>query len=792
MSVPLFVLQNERKRCYKQRKILESLSEFEIRKHCGLPWWGVREILPLFAELEGKISVIGAIDGTHVAIKAPVSNEVAFVNRKRFHSINVQVVVDDKFKFTDVLAKWPGSSHDSFIWNNSGVKRTLTTSLPSGWLIGDSGYPLETILLTPFPNSATDPIELAYNIAHTKTRCVVERTIGHWKSRFRSLCRIPLLEEDEDFFDQGLARELLNNLFLEATPLILLLKREDELQNKFTMANRSTNWLTCEESTLAQEGAKYFDTITGKFSPNLSKATKKEAWELITAKVNAVGGQSRSVDKVQKKWSNLRSSTKHIVAQNSRSITQTGGGPPQTIPLTNIQELVRLLFRSNVMRASEEGLIFMIQFGVKRRQSTKSGSCHAKPHVTSYRSNDYSNEILGTYTYLSAEQVDLVREQTSLMRTRNEYLSVLPSIAVSLERLSQQNFRPSSLNANPTTEIVEQDTQLMKSQFLLNLRLAKKTVWIAKVKFAEQVLNLSQKLCMPLLNAELLEKQASEHYESVLQAIPDVPAPELLPLPIERLYSQEFQRAVYRLGLILTTILNVAKSCTEYQASKSDYEAVLHFLSYFKSKGQHPIKFESQGMLTINGLFNTIAHFANISLRVYTFSYFLNTSVLLSLTWLVLVFAVNLILVDLFPQHLLEIHQNAPYGISTSPSYWTDRITDIFVNVSPATTTTSNSTNVTEYLDECPELNKWYGSNEFYSKLGAFLFPIFQSLDNAFSSYNDVFNVLHLVWLLFYVPDPNWDIVRVLAERAVLQGPRLRPVRELPCDRVVRLLLLNV
>ncbi|ODN01591.1 hypothetical protein Ocin01_05109 [Orchesella cincta] len=255
-----------------------------------------------------------------------------------------------------------------------------------------------------------------------------------------------------------------------------------------------------------------------------------------------------------------------------------------------------------------------------------------------------------------------------------------------------------------------------------------------------------------------------------------------------------------RLGLILTTILNAAKSCTEYQASKSDYEAVLHFLSYFKSKGQHPIKIESQGMLTINGMLNMLAHIANISLRVYTFSYFLQTSVSLSLTCLCLVFGLNLMLVRLFPQHLLEIHQNAPYGISTSPSYWTDRVTDIFVNVStrynkfthnkilytriplilvqllhffiPITVCFTiawlsenhldkllhsvvvkqsvNSTNLRAYLDECPELNEWYGSNELYSKLGAFVFPMFQSLDNRFSSYNDVFNVIHLIWLLFY------------------------------------------
>ena len=40
----------------------------------------------------GFPSAIGCIDGTHVRIKAPSQNEPDFVNRKGFHSVNVQAI----------------------------------------------------------------------------------------------------------------------------------------------------------------------------------------------------------------------------------------------------------------------------------------------------------------------------------------------------------------------------------------------------------------------------------------------------------------------------------------------------------------------------------------------------------------------------------------------------------------------------------------------------------------------------------------------------------------------------
>lgn len=64
-------------------------------------------------------NVLGCIDGTHVPIKTPCKAEHLFINRKNFHSINVQGECDSDLRFTNLVAKWPGISHDSFIWTDS-------------------------------------------------------------------------------------------------------------------------------------------------------------------------------------------------------------------------------------------------------------------------------------------------------------------------------------------------------------------------------------------------------------------------------------------------------------------------------------------------------------------------------------------------------------------------------------------------------------------------------------------------------------------------------------------------
>ncbi|KAK3085501.1 hypothetical protein FSP39_004263, partial [Pinctada imbricata] len=133
--------------------------------------------------------VIGAIDGTHVPIQAPTVDEPAYVNRKGWHSINVQAVCDDQGKFLNIEAKWPGSTHDAHIFRASDLCLHLVMhhkQLQDGILLGDSGYPCRPFLLTPYLRPATTNQE-RYNGAHVKARCVIERAFGWLKRRFHCL-----------------------------------------------------------------------------------------------------------------------------------------------------------------------------------------------------------------------------------------------------------------------------------------------------------------------------------------------------------------------------------------------------------------------------------------------------------------------------------------------------------------------------------------------------------------------------------------------------------------------------
>lgn len=107
-----------------------------------------------------------------------------FRNRKGYFSINVQTICDAELRILDAVARWPGSTHDQRIFNNSRVmSRFEAGEFPNCIIVGDSGYENRPYLMTPLARVSTQAENL-YNESQIRTRNVVERSYGVLKRRF--------------------------------------------------------------------------------------------------------------------------------------------------------------------------------------------------------------------------------------------------------------------------------------------------------------------------------------------------------------------------------------------------------------------------------------------------------------------------------------------------------------------------------------------------------------------------------------------------------------------------------
>lgn len=165
--------------------------------------------------------VLGCIDCTHVAILKPRQEEHNFLNRKGYHSLNVQIICDAGMKIINISATFPGASHDSFIWRQSQARNFFLEKYNNGemrgtWLLGDSGYPLEPFLMVPFHGNMQNDGQENYNRNLRQARCLVERCNGLFKMRFRCLMQERRARYDPNFMGKVInCCACLHNICLE-------------------------------------------------------------------------------------------------------------------------------------------------------------------------------------------------------------------------------------------------------------------------------------------------------------------------------------------------------------------------------------------------------------------------------------------------------------------------------------------------------------------------------------------------------------------------------------------------
>ena len=85
------------------------------------------------------MQVVGTIDCWHVRIQPPGGDYGEIFRKiKGYFSFNVQAVCDANIIFQDMVARWPGSSPDSLVFNNSRLKYRLDNGHSANftWMVG--------------------------------------------------------------------------------------------------------------------------------------------------------------------------------------------------------------------------------------------------------------------------------------------------------------------------------------------------------------------------------------------------------------------------------------------------------------------------------------------------------------------------------------------------------------------------------------------------------------------------------------------------------------------------------
>ncbi|KAG8197615.1 hypothetical protein JTE90_001546 [Oedothorax gibbosus] len=160
------------------------------------------QVAKSFLGLGDLPGVCGALDGTRIPIKAPITNARDYYNRKSFYSFVLQAVVDYAKSFRNINFGWPGSVHDARVLYNSDLFQMFESGellnqkieLPGTnrwvdlYLVGDPAYPLKTWLMKPVSGTLSLE-EDTFNKQLSRRRVHVEHAFGMLKGRFHCLLK---------------------------------------------------------------------------------------------------------------------------------------------------------------------------------------------------------------------------------------------------------------------------------------------------------------------------------------------------------------------------------------------------------------------------------------------------------------------------------------------------------------------------------------------------------------------------------------------------------------------------
>lgn len=140
---------------------------------------------------------VGFVDGMKIELdEAPGLDPEAYFDKDSNYSLQLQLICDHLLRIRHYILGYPGSVHDSRVWNESYMclHHDIFFSQDE-WLCGDKGYGLSKIIITPFRENSTevsDKDRTWFNKYFSSHRVVIEHVNGILKETFQSLKKLPL------------------------------------------------------------------------------------------------------------------------------------------------------------------------------------------------------------------------------------------------------------------------------------------------------------------------------------------------------------------------------------------------------------------------------------------------------------------------------------------------------------------------------------------------------------------------------------------------------------------------